>query len=151
MGDVAPLPNSLIAGISTRLERMPPAPMTNAMRVPMMYPTPISSGPTSNSRFPPSYPLPKIFCGVSLKKPSALYPKAKRAPKPSPANTVLAVMQPVSQEMSTAAQRDHQQDPEQSAQDADQDHLRHLEFVFKDPATTHIYTLSLHDALPRAP
>ena len=104
MGEVAPLPNNLIAGISTRLERMPPAPITKAMRVPMMYPTPISSGPTSSSTFPPSYALPKIFCGVSLKKPNALYPSAKTAPKPSPANTVLAVVPPVSPEMSTSAQ-----------------------------------------------
>src|SRR5437660_90165 len=57
---------------STRELRIPPAPMVSAMRVPMMYPTPSSSGPTSSEMFPPSYALPKIFSGMSLKNPSPL-------------------------------------------------------------------------------
>ena len=55
-------------------------------------------------RFPPSYHLPKIFSGMSLKKPNALYPSAKAPPTPRPAKTVLAVVPPVSPEIKTSAQ-----------------------------------------------
>ena len=54
IGAVMASPNSLIAGMSTSELRIPPAAMVSAMRVPMMYPTPSSSGPTSSEMLPPS-------------------------------------------------------------------------------------------------
>ena len=44
IGSVIALPNSLMAGISTTYARHPPANRYPAIRGPMMYPTPISSG-----------------------------------------------------------------------------------------------------------
>src|SRR4051812_35872858 len=64
-GEGRPDPKNLMAEISTRYARTPPPHITDAMRGPMMYPTPSSSGEISADMAPAANGAPNTRSGTS--------------------------------------------------------------------------------------
>ena len=88
-GAASPLPKYLMAGMRTTYESTPPPAMSDAIRGPMMYPTPSRAGLFSIEMDAASKGAPNTLVAYSLQVLKTCWTPYKRNPNPNPAMIVL--------------------------------------------------------------